>query len=72
MAEDTGGWDYVALEPIDYQGVRAYNPGDLVHVDNVNAHGYLEDKLVAKRETKAAKAAQTPTPAAVAPAHTSA
>ena len=31
---------YVALVPIDYQGVRAYQPGDKVPTANVELHGY--------------------------------
>jgi hypothetical protein len=40
------GWDYVALAVIDHNGVRAYNPGDQVHADNVKEYGYLEAGLV--------------------------
>jgi len=54
MAQDTGGWDYVAIHAIDHEGVRAYNPGDSVHADNVKAYGYDKDGLVAKIGTKAA------------------
>lgn len=32
--------EYVALQPIDHLGVRAYNPGDRVPADNVTTHGY--------------------------------
>lgn len=46
---------YVAIEPIDHDGARAYNVGDPVPASNVEAHKYDEQGLVAKRTTKAAK-----------------
>lgn len=48
---------YVAIEPIDHDGARAYNVGDPVPVSNVQQHKYDEAGLVAKRTTKAAKQA---------------
>lgn len=45
---------YVALQPIDHDGVRAYNTGDPVPVSNVELHGYLEAGKVAKVGTKKA------------------
>jgi len=47
---------FVALEPIDHGGARAYNPGDPVPASNVEAHGYLDAGVVARRSTKAAQA----------------
>lgn len=53
---------FVALVAIDHDGVRAYNAGDPVPVSNVEQYGYLDDGLVAKTTTKAAKAVTTDTP----------
>ena len=42
---------YVALEAIDYplgSGVRAYNPGDPVPAANVQEHGYVVGRQVAR------------------------
>lgn len=39
---------YVAVEPIDVDGARAYNAGDPVPVSNVERHGYLKAGLVEK------------------------
>lgn len=47
---------YVAITPIDHEGVRAYNPGHPVPVSNVKQYGYDKDGLVAKVDTKAAAA----------------
>lgn len=44
---------YVALVPIAYNGVPAYNAGDPVPVSNVEKHGYLDQGLVAKVASKA-------------------
>lgn len=41
---------YVATQPIDVGGARAYNEGDPVPAANVEAHGYLDAGLVRKRE----------------------
>lgn len=38
---------YVALQPIDAGGARAYNPGDPVHEDNVEGNGYVVGEQVA-------------------------
>lgn len=48
---------FVAVAPIDYDGVRAYNTGDPVPATNVRLHGYEAAGLVAKTSTKAAAAA---------------
>jgi hypothetical protein len=37
---------YVAVGPINHNGVRAYNKGDPVPASNVAKHGYLDDGLV--------------------------
>jgi hypothetical protein len=47
---------YLALGPIDHDGVRAYNTGDAVPASNAERWGYLERGLVAKRTTKAGEA----------------
>jgi hypothetical protein len=46
QAEEYGA--YVAVAPIDFNGVRAFNPGDPVPKANVARFGYERDKLVAK------------------------
>jgi hypothetical protein len=38
---------YVALTPIDAGAARAYNPGDPVHEDNVQANQYVVGEQVA-------------------------
>jgi hypothetical protein len=48
---------FVAIEAIDHDGARAYNPGDPVPVSNVQLHKYDDQGLVARRTTKAAKQA---------------
>lgn len=45
---------YIAVADITYNGARAYNAGDPVPASNVERHGYLTDKLVARIGTKAA------------------
>ena len=50
---------YVAVSPINIDGVRAFNPGDPVpkgHVDR----GVVDKDLVARRNTKAAEAVTQP------------
>ncbi len=42
------GWNYRATAPIDVNGVRAHNVGDLVPDENVRAHGWDKDGLVEK------------------------
>jgi len=49
---------YTALGPIDHDGVRAYNAGDPVPVANVEAHGYLDQSLVAESDSAEAKTAR--------------
>ena len=46
---------YVAVAPISFNGVPAYNAGDPVPVSNVEKYGYLDQKLVAKTNSKAAQ-----------------
>jgi hypothetical protein len=53
---------YVAIAPIDHDGVRAYNVGHAVPKSNVEKYGYLDDKLVAKTTTKAAEKVTSPAP----------
>lgn len=48
---------YVALQPIDAGGARAYNPGDPVHEDNVAANGYVVGEQVADADSDQARAA---------------
>lgn len=43
---------YVAISPITFNGIPAYNVGDPVPVSNVERHGYLKDGLVAKTDSK--------------------
>lgn len=47
---------YVALQPIDHGGVRAYNAGDPVHPDNVQANGYVLGEQVADADSDQAQA----------------
>lgn len=47
---------YVATEPIDINGARAFNPGDPVPVSHVEG-GVVLSESVAKTTTKAAQAA---------------
>lgn len=48
---------FVALMPIDAGNVRAYNPGDPVHPDNVETNGYVVGEQVAEAGTEQANAA---------------
>lgn len=58
QAEQAKDWGtYVAVAQIFVGNALAYNPGDPVPASNVELHGYAEDGLVAKRNTKAAAAA---------------
>lgn len=57
MANTPEGYDYVALQPIMYDGVRAFNTGDPVPTAHVKDHGLSEDQ-VAKAGTQKAKRAQ--------------
>ena len=54
------GKDYIALQPIDHLGVRAYNPGDRVPADNVQRHGYEKGVQVAEEGSKDALAITSP------------
>lgn len=47
---------FVAVEAIDIDGVRAFNPGDPVPADHVS-RGVVSEDSVARRNTKAAKSA---------------
>jgi hypothetical protein len=49
--------DYVATQPIDFGGARAYNVGDAVPKSNVEQYRYDDLGWVAKRSTKAGKEA---------------
>jgi hypothetical protein len=48
---------YVAIHPISYNGVPAYNVGDPVAVSNVRRYKYDEQGLVEKVANKAAQEA---------------
>lgn len=55
-AEQEEEWGtYMAVAPIAYNGVPAYNIGDPVPVSNVKRHKYLEQGLVAKGDSAAAQ-----------------
>jgi hypothetical protein len=54
VAEEYG--QFVAVTPINFDGVLAYAPGAPVPASNVKKYAYLEQGLVAKTNTKAAKA----------------
>lgn len=45
---------YVAIQPIDHDGVRAYNTGDPVPAANVVRWKYLEQGLVSHTESSEA------------------
>lgn len=68
-----GTW--VAVQPIQFNGVLAYLPGEPVPVSNVARYGYDQAGLVAKQTTKAGQevivavheAAQNTGPTEVAP-----
>jgi hypothetical protein len=45
---------YVAVQPIDFNGVRAFNAGDSVPISTVERYGYASEGVVAKIGTKAA------------------
>lgn len=49
---------YVAVEAIDINGARAFNPGDPVPASHVT-NGVVADSQVAKTNTKAAAAVTT-------------
>jgi len=50
------GYGYIALQPINIDGVRAFNTGDPVPDSHVKDHGFSDD-MVAKAGTKKAKQA---------------
>jgi hypothetical protein len=54
VAEEWG--QFVAIAPIYFDGVLAVAPGAPVPASNVKRYSYLEQGLVAKTNTKAAKA----------------
>ena len=43
---------YVALQPIDHGGARAYSAGDPVHEDNVERQGYVVGEQVADADSE--------------------
>lgn len=49
--------EFVAVQQIFAGNALAYNVGDPVPKSNVEAHGYLDAKLVARRNTQAGRAA---------------
>jgi hypothetical protein len=51
-AQESEYGTYVALVPISFNGSPAYLAGDPVPVTNVERHGYLEQGLVAKINSK--------------------
>ena len=53
---------YVALEPIDINGVRAFNPGHEVPASHVKA-GLVDKSLVASKDSKAAQSVESAAPA---------
>lgn len=55
-AQEKDWSQFVAVAPIFHGAARAYNPGDSVPASNVALHGYDKQGLVARRDTKAAKA----------------
>lgn len=57
---DNDNVEYVALQPINYYGVRAYNPGDRVPAANVKRHGYKVGDEVARADSKEAQALTSP------------
>lgn len=59
---------FVALQEIWHGGVRAYNPGDFVPADNVQANNYEVGVQVAKRGSEAAEQAETDPPGEAPPA----
>lgn len=52
--------EYVALGPIDHNGVRAYNAGDRVPAANVERHRYKVGEQVARADSKEAQALTSP------------
>ena len=58
-AQEAEWGEYVAIEPIAVDGVRAFNPGDPVPVSHVK-NGVVDKGQVARRSTKAAEAVTQP------------
>jgi hypothetical protein len=57
IAEEYG--QFIAVAPINFDGVLAYQVGAPVPASNVKKYGYLDQGLVAKTNTKAAQKAVT-------------
>ena len=60
-AQEAEYGQYVATEPIDIDGARAFNVGDPVPAGHVK-RGVVDKSLVAKPETKAGQEAQAASP----------
>lgn len=61
----TDEYEFVALSPIDLNGVRAFNAGDPVPAGHVEAHSLQSsgrDAVVAKRGSKAAEKVEAEAP----------
>lgn len=58
-AQEKEWGQYVAVEAIAIDGVRAFNPGDPVPVSHVE-RGVVDKSQVARRDTKAAQAVTQP------------
>jgi len=56
VEEEYGDW--VAAEPILYNGALAYNTGDPIPASNVTAHGYDQTRQAVRRSTRAGGDAQ--------------
>lgn len=50
------GYNYVALVPINYDGVHAFNPGDPVPDSHVKDHELTSDQVAKKDSAKAKQA----------------
>lgn len=61
MAAIAKEYGYVAVEPIDINGVRAFNPGHEVPTSHVE-RGIVDKSLVARKGTKAADSAPDTAP----------
>lgn len=58
-AQEAEWGEFVAVEVIAIDGVRAFNPGDPVPVSHVK-RGVVDKAQVARRDTKAAQAVTSP------------
>lgn len=58
-AQEAEYTEYVATEPINVDGVRAFNVGDPVPKSHVD-RGVVSDEQVARRNTKAGETALNP------------